>query len=260
MAIDRTGIDSLNAGAPDLRLTGDMRMTQNLSPQLERIIKQYWIQQGGSPMDRIQDIPNEFKDKIIQLFQQSRGDTQMPSSPERSMSAYGGTARPTYTQSRKQRMAYGGIAGLDGRMKYGIGSWFQENVMDPIKGTADKLIPNELKDNPLLTAALIGGSTKFLPEGYGQGWLGDLLERAEDIPYIGPIAEGLGKAGEVISDVGGTVRDLPGIFKEDADWGDVLSGITESLKGGDDPGIARQIANIGIPLEVGRRMHDYQAD
>ena len=36
--------------------------------------------------------------------------------------AYGGTAHPTYTQSRKQRMAYGGIAGLDGRKKYGIGS------------------------------------------------------------------------------------------------------------------------------------------
>ena len=32
--------------------------------------------------------------------------------------AYGGTARPTYTQSRKQRMAYGGIAGLDGRKRY----------------------------------------------------------------------------------------------------------------------------------------------
>ena len=29
--------------------------------------------------------------------------------------AYGGSANPTYTQSRKQRMAYGGIAGIDGR-------------------------------------------------------------------------------------------------------------------------------------------------
>ena len=44
-----------------------------------------------------------------------------------------GDMRPTYSAMRKQRMAYGGIAGLDGRKRYGIGSWFQENIMDPIK-------------------------------------------------------------------------------------------------------------------------------
>ena len=29
--------------------------------------------------------------------------------------------------------AYGGIMGDDGRKQYGIGSWFQEKIMDPIK-------------------------------------------------------------------------------------------------------------------------------
>jgi hypothetical protein len=29
--------------------------------------------------------------------------------------------------------AYGGIMGMDGRKQYGIGSWFQEKIMDPIK-------------------------------------------------------------------------------------------------------------------------------
>ena len=53
--------------------------------------------------------------------------------------AYGGTAHPTYTQKRKQNLAYGGIAGLDGRRQYGLGSWFQEKVMDPIKSTAKKV-------------------------------------------------------------------------------------------------------------------------
>jgi len=33
----------------------------------------------------------------------------------------------------RQMAAYGGIMGLDGRKQYGIGSWFQENIMDPIK-------------------------------------------------------------------------------------------------------------------------------
>ena len=39
----------------------------------------------------------------------------------------------TYTQNRKQMMAYGGIAGLDGRKKYGIGSFFQKYIKDPLK-------------------------------------------------------------------------------------------------------------------------------
>jgi hypothetical protein len=33
----------------------------------------------------------------------------------------------------REKAAYGGIMGLDGRKQYGIGSWFQENVMDPLK-------------------------------------------------------------------------------------------------------------------------------
>ena len=35
-------------------------------------------------------------------------------------------------QSRENK-AYGGIMGDDGRRQYGIGSWFQEKIMDPIK-------------------------------------------------------------------------------------------------------------------------------
>ena len=33
----------------------------------------------------------------------------------------------------QEKMAYGGIAGADGRRQYGIGSWFQKKIMDPIK-------------------------------------------------------------------------------------------------------------------------------
>jgi hypothetical protein len=96
-----------------------------------------------------------------------------------------GDVRPTYTQERKNRMdmAFGGIAGLDGRKKYGIGSWFQENIMDPIK------------DNPI-TSAVIGGGlvnefglpdsiTKYLFDGaedVGQNFLGDLLGKIPGVP------------------------------------------------------------------------------
>ena len=153
MAIDRTGINSLNAGDSDsleaggpeqLRLTGDVRMAQKLPPQLEQMIKQYWIKQGGSAADRIEDIPKDFIQEILQIFQQSsrgntqmpsRGDTQMPSSPERSMSAYGGTARPTYTQSRKQRMAGGGIAQLAKKSKDGTRPGYRGSDWSPGAGS-----------------------------------------------------------------------------------------------------------------------------
>ncbi|SVE49201.1 uncharacterized protein METZ01_LOCUS502055, partial [marine metagenome] len=87
------------------------------------------------------------------------------------------TQRGSYVQRRRAQMAGGGIMGsnagsmlvaptADGsRPGYGwIGDawdWTKEKVAD--------IIPNEIKDNPLLTAALVGGSTKFLPEGMGQG-------------------------------------------------------------------------------------------
>ena len=110
-----SGIPTLNAGAPDLRLTGDQ------------------------------------------------------------------TQRGTYVQRRRNQMAYGGIAGLDGRKRYGIGSWFQEKIMDPIK------------ENPEI-AALVGGTAlnqwglpDIIPgagttKGMGQNWLGDLLGKIPGVP------------------------------------------------------------------------------
>ena len=52
-----------------------------------------------------------------------------------------GDMRPTYSAMRKQRLAYGGIAGLDGRKKYGIGSYFQD-LKDKF---VDDILPNEIK-------------------------------------------------------------------------------------------------------------------
>ena len=73
----------------------------------------------------------------------------------------------------REKKAYGGIMGMDGRKEYGIGSWFQENIMDPIK------------KNPLVAAGAaalavdqfgipgtgIGGNKKT------QGFLSDILSK-----------------------------------------------------------------------------------
>ena len=52
-------------------------------------------------------------------------------------------------QMNRQLRAYGGIMGQDGRRNYGIGSFFQEKIMDPIKKVGKKALP---------VAAALGGS------------------------------------------------------------------------------------------------------
>ena len=115
--MDRLGIQSLHAGAPDLRLTGDQ------------------------------------------------------------------TQRGTYTQRRRNQMAYGGIAGLDGRKAYGIGSWFQEKIKDPIKEKVVDPLIDLVTDNPM-ASTLVGSAllnqfgipfTGTAGDRMGQNWMGELL-------------------------------------------------------------------------------------
>jgi len=55
--------------------------------------------------------------------------------------------------------AYGGIMGQDGRRQYGIGSWFQETIMDPIKKYA---APVAIGAAGLMGLNKLGGADKFL--------------------------------------------------------------------------------------------------
>jgi len=60
-------------------------------------------------------------------------------------------------QMNRQLRAYGGIMGQDGRRNYGIGSFFQKKIMDPIK--------NVVSSDAGKAAAAIGGG--FLLDKYG---------------------------------------------------------------------------------------------
>ena len=122
MAIDRTGISSLQSGAGEITYSGaqgpkspDQQLMASADPMLVEEYNKYVFQMEEQGLQ-----PISFREFVQQIMSESRQG-----------GAYGGTAHPTYTQSRKQRMAYGGIAGLDGRRKYGIGSWFQEKIKDP---------------------------------------------------------------------------------------------------------------------------------
>ena len=89
-------------------------------------------------------------------------------------------AQKDLMEGNYQDMAYGGIAGADGRRQYGIGSWFQKKIMDPIK------------KNPLITAAVLGAGANFLPEGMpGSGWMGRLWDKLPT-GSISNVREGLG--------------------------------------------------------------------
>ena len=183
--------DSLNAGAPDIRLSGNQQMASAPSGGAELYqVYQNALQSGQIPQGTTFE---EFKF----LLQQS----QAPQQNSGIMAAGPGT----YTQNRKQMMAYGGVAGADGRKRYGLGSLFQK-AKDKF---VDDIIPNEIKENPLLTAALVGGGINqfgipdFVPGvgGMGQNWLGDLLGAA--IPGDAAIDTVFGKEG-----VGYTLPEL----------------------------------------------------
>ena len=104
-----------------------------------------------------------------------------------------GDHRSTYTQRRRAQMAGGGIMGsnagsmlvaptADGsRPGYG-------KLSDLKNKNVDDLIPNEIKENPMLTAAIVGGGINqfglpdwLVPDAIasgsnvGQNWIGDLL-------------------------------------------------------------------------------------
>jgi hypothetical protein len=136
--------------------------------------------------------PEEIKQEYIRIYSESMEDSML-----------------------RENKAYGGIMGDDGRKQYGIGSWFQEKIMDPIK------------NNPK-TSALIGGAllNQFgLPDNIGLGkdtgknWFGNIFNRDAVI--------GAGGEGTKVLDGGGGERK--GLFE------DIMQSSTNDGKGTKTP-------------------------
>ena len=159
--------NSLNAGAPDIRLSGNQQMA-SMEPSQEGTLEDIYYELIGMGFS-----PEEAAKRAREFYD------EMSKAPKQNLGIMAAAPAGTYTQQRKQMMAYGGVAGADGRKKYGLGSFLQD-IKDKI---VDDIIPNEIKENPLATAALIGGGINqfglpdFLTGGtdVGQNWLGDLL-------------------------------------------------------------------------------------
>ena len=110
-----------------------------------------------------------------------------------------GDMRPTYSAMRKQRLAGGGIAGIQPRQGYFLGS-----IVDKIR---DDLIPNEIKENPVV-AGLVGAGllnqfglpdfiTKapvirdYLSDDFGKNFLGNLISKIPGTPdYVDTVFGG----------------------------------------------------------------------
>jgi hypothetical protein len=106
----------ITTNAPSIRYEGDLR-----------------AEQAGIMQKHAQAMQQMQQQNMMQQQQQQQGMMQ----PQ--------MGQPQMPQDPRQMAAYGGIMGVDGRKQYGIGSWFQEKIMDPIK------------NNPK-TAALLGAA------------------------------------------------------------------------------------------------------
>ena len=173
--------EELETNVPSIKYRGNegpkspQQMQEMIMAQLEEEYLKYvddMMEQGLEPMT------------LEQFMQQALAESEMaggnplPQDPTKPVNPF--APKPTGpTLPDRQMAAYGGIMGLDGRKKYGIGSWFQENIMDPIK-----------KNPEVALAAAAAGVDYFgIP----------------DYDILGPIG-GLG--GEKILTKGNTISEL----------------------------------------------------
>jgi len=158
------------------------------------------------------------------------------------------THRGTYTQRRRNQMAGGGIASMRDRIKYNVGPGEtlvgkpggivepgveQYGILSKIKDKiVDDLIPNEIKENPVAAAALLGGAANYVDlipgEMSSEGWIGDLIGGAKDMM-------GMGQQSTI-----GNLGNLTGINMDPYIMGGGISGT--GMEG--SPELAGQLRNL----------------
>jgi hypothetical protein len=181
----------ITTNAPSIRYEGDLRAEQAGIMQKHAQAMQQMQQQAMMQQQQQQGMMQPQMGQP-QMPQPQMGQPQMP---QGIMQAQG------RMPEGRMPAAYGGIMGMDGRKQYGIGSWFQEKIMDPIK------------KNPM-TSALVGGAlvNQFgLPDALtekigmgknvGQNWFGNIFKRDA---VVGPGGEGT----EVNDDGSGANKSL----------------------------------------------------
>ena len=195
--------EELETNAPSIKYSGNegpkspQEQQQMMMAQLEEEYLKYvedMLEQGMEPMSLQQFIEQAMAEG------QMSGGQPLPEDPTKPINPF--QPKPIGPLPDKRQMAaYGGIMGLDGRKKYGIGSWFQENIMDPIK------------ENPELALAAagygldtfgipIGDGKKIGGDKYINRTLGSIFDYVSDDPD-GPD----GKKKSILSNVGSALTE-----------------------------------------------------
>jgi len=162
--------EELETNAPSIKYSGNegpkspQEQQQMMMAQLEEEYLKYvedMIEQGMEPMSL-----QQFMEQAMTEGQMSGGQP-LPNDPTKPINPF--APKPTGpTLPNRQMAAYGGIMGLDGRKQYGLGSWFQENIMDPIK------------ENPEIAAAALAAGANYydiIPgDKSSKGYIGNILD------------------------------------------------------------------------------------
>ena len=104
--------EELETNAPSIKYTGNEGPKSPQEEQMMMLIQKLMSQGMG-------------QEEAMQVAQQMMAQAEQQQQGIESLGAM--------NQDPRQMAAYGGIMGMDGRKQYGIGSWFQENIMDPYK-------------------------------------------------------------------------------------------------------------------------------
>ena len=141
--------EELETNAPSIKYSGNegpkspQEMEQMMMAQLEEEYLKYvddMMEQGIEPMSM-----QQFMEQAMAEGQMAGGNP-LPQDPTKPVNPFG--PKPTGpVLPNRQMAAYGGIMGLDGRRRYGIGSF--------LKKTVRKLIPNEIADIAVKAAPFV---------------------------------------------------------------------------------------------------------
>ena len=291
--------DSLDTGAPDIRLSGNQQMAS--APDPMDALNDMSMNVFGKPLDKL--TPQQY-DILIDMAK------DQAAAPKQNLGIMA-SAPGTYTQNRKRIMAAGGgitqIGKPGGLVEPGISKYGMfDFITDPIKSAYDKIvddiIPNELK-NPVAAAVAANYLPTLLNKPTVLGQLG------EKFPTVLGEDSMIGKGIEAVKSIPGNVMDvfkgssgsdaeIDAIFKKPEsdrtieekrkieEWeiknlgGQELSPFRKALAtilpggdtgyfdlyggggggGSEDPSIFRSAANIGVPLGIGKLAYDYQKD
>ena len=172
--------EKLEAGAPDITYKGNEGKEQQIARELWDQLPNQVRMQFGSFQQFFDS--GAWKEVLAQLQQAQQAPEQMPPQPQEGV----GAMMPA-------QMAYGGVAGPDGRRAYGLGSIFKK-ITRPIK----KVLKSDVGKAALLGAGIYGLGGGFggpgnwgVGKGFKLGNIGKTLFGAKPFKYGVPFTDAM---------------------------------------------------------------------